>query len=170
MTALASQDSLLFRDAMASFPSGITIVTTIDAENRWWGFTATSFCSVSAAPPLVLVCLDRNAECHAAFRNAKGWMIHIIQPNHADLAVLFATRGADKFAGGRFREGEGGLPVLDEAVVRLHCSPNSRYSGGDHTILVGRVEGVWIDDAQTPALYFRRNFHPLPLPAGSAGI
>lgn len=43
-----------FRDAMASFPSGVTIVTTTDDDGRWWGFTATSFSSVSMEPPLVL--------------------------------------------------------------------------------------------------------------------
>ena len=69
-------------------------------------------------------------------------MIHVIQPGRANLAALFATRGADKFAGRRFRAGEHGLPVLDEAVARLHCSPHSQYPGGDHTILVGRVEGA----------------------------
>ncbi len=58
-----------FRDAMATFamvtfPSGVTRVTTSDAESRWWGFTATSFCSVSMQPPLVLDCLAETAECH----------------------------------------------------------------------------------------------------------
>jgi flavin reductase ActVB len=164
MSTVTNQDRQLFRDAMASYPSGVTIVTTTDANGRWWGFTATSFCSASVAPPLVLVCLARTAECYAAFREARGWVIHIIHPNHADLAVRFATRGADKFAGGRFREGEDGLPVLDEAAVTLHCSPYTQYPAGDHSILVGRVKRTSVDEAQVPALYFRRSYHALPVP------
>jgi flavin reductase ActVB len=168
--AIMSQDRQLFLDALASFPSGVTIVTTVDENDRWWGFTATSFCSVSVTPPLVLVCLARTAECHAAFKTAKAWMIHVIQPSHADLATLFATRGADKFASHRFRAGEDRLPVLDEVAVRLHCSTHTQYPGGDHTILVGQVESAWVDDVQAPALYYRRGFHQFPAADETGGL
>ncbi|GAA0935463.1 flavin reductase family protein [Pseudonocardia zijingensis] len=150
----------LFKDAMAAFPSGITIVTTVDDEGRWWGFTATSFCSVSMDPPLVLVCLARTAECHPVFTRAPRWVVHVIRPEHADLALRFATRGADKFAAAGFRADEHGLPVLGNACVTLDCTAHQRLDGGDHTILLGRVEHTRLGDAE-PAVYFRRRFHTL---------
>ena len=58
---------------MASFPSGATIVTTSDSDGRWWGFTASSFCSVSMDPPLVLTCLANTAQCFPAFAEAQRW-------------------------------------------------------------------------------------------------
>lgn len=91
-----------FKQAMASFPSGVTIVTTVDGDGKWWGFTATSFCSVSMDPPLVLVCLARGAECHPVFEAAEHFVIHVIHSEHTDLALRFATRGADKFGDGSF--------------------------------------------------------------------
>lgn len=151
----------LFRDAMASFPSGVTIVTTTDAGGRWWGFTATSFCSLSMDPPLVLVCLSTTAECAPVFDRATRWNVHVVHPEHAELAIRFATRGADKFADAGFTSDEHGLPVLDRAPVILDCTAHDRHPGGDHRILVGRVRNVRIG-AQTPAVYFRRAFHPLP--------
>lgn len=151
----------LFRDAMASFPSGVTIVTTAEPSGRWWGFTATSFCSVSMEPPLVLVCLATEAECAPVFRRATRWIVHVIHPQHAELAMRFATRGADKFADAGFVADENGLPVLDVASVILDCSLHERHPGGDHTILVGQVRNVRIG-SETPAVYFRRAFHPLP--------
>ena len=162
---LAPAQNALFKEAMASFPSGVTIVTTTDANGRWWGFTATSFCSVSMQPPLVLVCLAETAECYPVFTTSQSWVVHVIHPDHADLAVRFATRGADKFGEAGFRADEHGLPVLDEACVTLRCSLHARYSGGDHAILVGRVEHTRIDDKQVPALYFRRGFRALPAAA-----
>ena len=63
----------LFKAAMAAFPSGITIVTTTGADGAPWGFTATSFCSVSADPPLTLVCLATTAQCHPVFQEADRW-------------------------------------------------------------------------------------------------
>jgi flavin reductase ActVB len=163
MDVATAQDPQLFRDAMASFPSGVTIVTASDADGRWWGFTATSFCSVSMDPPLVLVCLANSAECHAAFRAATSWAVHVIHGDRAELALRFATRGADKFAGGSFRDGGDGLPVLDGAAMTLRCSLHAAYPAGDHTILVGRVDWTSIDEAQVPAVYFRRSFHALPM-------
>ncbi|MDN5920234.1 MAG: flavin reductase family protein [Pseudonocardia sp.] len=151
----------LFKQAMASFPSGVTIVTTTAPDGRWWGFTATSFCSVSMDPALVLVCLADTAECHPVFAEAERWIVHIVHPDHADLAGRFATRGADKFTDGGFRADEHGLPLLDRACVALDCTPYARHEGGDHTILVGQVESTTVTE-ELPAIYFRQKFHALP--------
>jgi flavin reductase ActVB len=150
----------LFRDAMASFPSGVTIVTTTDETGRWRGFTASSFCSVSLDPPLVLVCLATTAECHPVFERAERWIVHIIPPEHADLAARFATRGADKFANADFSPDERGMPVLDRACVTLDCAAHATHPGGDHSILLGRVERTRLGE-DLPAVYFRRRFHEL---------
>jgi flavin reductase (DIM6/NTAB) family NADH-FMN oxidoreductase RutF len=106
VTASSTQD---FREAMSAFPSGVTVVTTTDAEGRWWGFTATSFCSVSAEPPLVLVCLAETAECHPVFAAATDWIIHVLAADHGALALRFATRGADKFGESDFVAGPFGV-------------------------------------------------------------
>jgi flavin reductase ActVB len=163
MSASSPDEVSLFRDAMSSFPSGVTIVTTADADRRWWGFTATSFCSVSMDPPLVLVCLARSAECFSKFEQAAGWIVHIIHPQHTELATLFATRGADKFGGGSFAADENGLPVLDQAGVTLRCSSYAKVPGGDHLILVGRVEHTQMSAPEIqPPVYFRRTYHRCP--------
>jgi flavin reductase ActVB len=149
-----------FREAMATFPSGVTIVTTTDRDARPRGFTATAFCSVSADPPLVLVCLAKSAECHPTFLDADAWVVHVIHSDHRDLAVQFATRGADKFGDAGFEVGVQGIPVLTDAAVVLHCSTHARHDGGDHTILIGHVDDVTIG-TEEPAVYFRRAFHTL---------
>jgi len=150
-----------FKEAMSSFPSGATIVTTADETGRWWGFTASAFCSVSLAPPLVLTCLANSAQCFPAFAGAERWVIHFVHAGHTDLAQLFATRGADKFGDGGFQADDDGLPVLADASVILHCSAYAKTDGGDHTILVGRVDKTHIGP-EVPSVYFRRGFHRLP--------
>jgi flavin reductase ActVB len=149
-----------FREAMASFPSGATIVTTRDPAGGWWGFTASSFCSVSLDPPLVLTCLARSAQCFAAFAAADRWNIHVLAHRHADLAMRFATRGADKFDGAGFTPDEHGLPIRDDVSVWLRCAAHSKVDGGDHLVLMGQVEEVAIGD-EMPFVYFRRKFHSL---------
>lgn len=149
-----------FRDAMATFPSGVTIMTTADRAGRPWGFTASSFCSLSLDPPLVLVCLAKSATCHPAFQQSDEWSIQIVAARHRTLATRFATRGGDKFAGGEFAPDDRGVPVLPDAPVSLTCSAHARYDGGDHSILVAQVHDVALRDGH-PMLYFRRTFHPL---------
>ena len=149
---------------MASFPSGATIVTTSDSDGRWWGFTASSFCSVSMDPPLVLTCLANTAECFPAFSAAARWNIHVLPQRHADLAMRFATRGAAKFDGAGFQPDADGLPLLDGVSIALRCSAYAKSDGGDHVILVGRVEETRLGE-DLPFVYFRRRFHSLPADA-----
>jgi flavin reductase ActVB len=149
-----------FRDAMARFPSGVTIVTTRDRSGRRWGFTATSFCSVSMDPELVLVCLSAHAECFPVFTAADHWLVHVISPESAALAHKFATRGADKFADGGFTDDDRGLPMLEGASVVLDCSTHNRHVEGDHMVLIGRVQHVSVGPEE-PVVYFERQFREL---------
>jgi flavin reductase ActVB len=154
--------SSAFREAMSSFPSGATIVTTSDSDGRWWGFTASSFCSVSMDPPLVLTCLASTAQCFTAFAEAPRWNIHVLQHRHADLAMRFATRGAPKFDGAGFQPDADGLPFLKDVSISLRCASYSKVDGGDHLVLIGRVEEVGMGE-EMPFVYFRRKFHALPV-------
>lgn len=149
-----------FRAAMAAYPSGVVIVTTADREGQPWGFTATSFCAVSMAPPLVLFCLDKAARCHPAFLAADSWAVNVLGQEQAELAVRFATRGADKFGGGEFRPGRHGNPVLTRACLVLDCVRHDLVDGGDHTIVLGEVLDARVL-GEPPAVYAERRFHRL---------
>ena len=152
----------LFRTAMTRFASGVTIITTLDEHGGRWGFTASAFSSLSLEPPLVLVCLATSADSHAVFAGTAAFIVNVLGCEHDQLALRFARKNIDKFAGGEFRPGVAdGLPVLDEALVSLKCSTHARYEGGDHTILIGRVEYARVRAAGAPALHFDRRFWDL---------
>jgi flavin reductase ActVB len=150
---------------MAAFPSGVTIMTTVDGAGIRWGFAASSFCSLSLDPPLVLVCIAKTAQCHNAFQESDRWAIQVAGAGHVDLISRFATKGADKFGGGEFAPDEHGVPILPDAAVLLCCRAHDRFDGGDHTILVAEVRQVALRDA-APVLYYRRDFHTIDALAG----
>lgn len=161
MAAVDIRQQIAFKDAMASFPSGVTVVTTMDDSGKWWGFTASSFCSLSAEPPLVLVCLANKAECHPVFTAVDRWTVHILHGGQIDIALRFATRGADKFASGVFEPDQRGLPRMEAAAaVTLECATFARHKGGDHTILIGSVERCYRGE-DPPVVYSQRAFHTL---------
>ncbi|GAA2879320.1 actinorhodin polyketide dimerase [Actinoplanes cyaneus] len=147
-----------FRDAMARFPTGVTIVTTHDEDGVPYGFTASSFCSVSLDPPLVLVCLAKSANSYPVFARTGHFAVSILQAHHADVAHRFASKAADKFASGEFVRTDQDRTVLAGAAAAVECLVASRYDVGDHMIMVGRVDTVLLGDKGTPAIYFDRRF------------
>lgn len=156
----------LFRAALSRWASGVTVVTTTDADGRNHGFTASAFSSVSLDPALVLVCLDNRANCFDAFDKSEGFVIHLLAQGQEGLAGKFASKGADKFAGTDVRLSERGLPLLPGALARLECRTERRIPGGDHLILIGEVHHADQGDGE-PLVYYQRGFHEL-IPAGAS--
>ncbi len=151
-------DSVDFRNAMARFASGVTVVITQDGDGRPVGFTASAFSSLSLDPPLVLVCLEKRADCYEAFMRAPAMTISVLAAEQGDLAWRFATKNIDKFAGTPTLTGEAtGLPLLAGATVQLECRVHDRLNGGDHTILVGEVLRAASTD-EAPLVHFNRRF------------
>lgn len=170
----APVDPARFRDAMASFASGVTIVTTMAADGEPRGFTASAFASLSVAPPMVLACLSTEADSHEAFQAAQAFAVSVLRPQHHALALRFAARGADKFARGPFVPGRFGAPVLGDALAVVECELAATYPGGDHTILTGLVRHAR-SGTGTPLVHYGRRFWALPgdavirSPAGPPG-
>ncbi|MGV9254370.1 flavin reductase family protein [Streptomyces sp. NPDC003697] len=161
-------DGMTFREAMTRFPSGITIVTTVDPEGRPHGFTASAFSSVSADPPLVLTCLDKGARCHDVFLETPRFAVAILRADHWDIARRFASKVDDKFDG-RFTTDRYGLSQLPDALAYLACETDQRISAGDHTILLGRVVSVTLGEGE-PAVFYSRALRHLRDLDETAGV
>jgi flavin reductase ActVB len=158
MVTHAPVDAATFREAMARFASGVTVVTTRDAAGTPVAFTATAFSSLSLDPPLILVCLDTRASCYPAFQAAPHFAVSILAAGQAEHALRFAARGTDKFAGVTVQPGPvTALPLLPRALVHLECRTHRRFEAGDHTIIVGEVVRAESRDAM-PLVHFDRRF------------
>ncbi|CAN5491377.1 flavin reductase family protein [soil metagenome] len=134
-----SQDGRAFRRALGQYPTGVTIVTASDGS-REVGVTANSFSSVSLAPPLVLWSIDRKSTSFEAFLKASHFAVNILCASQMDLSTRFSKTSDEKFKGIPWEPGNGGAPLLAGAVVHLQCKREFEYEGGDHLIMVGRVE------------------------------
>lgn len=149
-----------FRAAMARFPSGVVVVTTCCEDGTPRGFTASSFCSVSLEPPMVLVCLANSADSAPSFERCDRFAVSVLAPDHRPLAVRFATKGGDKFAAGGLGQSPAGLPTVERALSELDCTAHARHPAGDHTVLIGRVTGVRLGEG-SPMVYYDRDFRTL---------
>ena len=148
------------RRVMGHFATGVTILTTTDAESRPTGLTVSAFCSVSLDPPQILVCVDHKSQSYPALRDGACFGVNILASEHEHVSRRFATTRLDKFEGLPWTPGRLGVPLIDGALAHLECRTVSRHIEGDHTILVGRVEEAR-NGAGEPLLYFRGKYSRL---------
>jgi len=146
-----------FRNALGSFASGVTAVTTKDANGKLLGITVSAFCSVSLSPPMVLICIEKTAGCHYAFEESNVFVVNILREGEAETSELFASVIDNKFEEIEYSLGIDGVPILTNALATLECRVKFSYHGGDHSIFVGEVENVSVDDG-SPLMYFRGNY------------
>ena len=135
-------DAAEFRSALGRFATGVTIVTTRQADGSPVGLTVSSFNSVSLSPPLVLWSLSRTSSSLAAFEACERYVINVLAADQIHLARRFATgTAAERFADVELCDAPGGAPRLAApGAAWFACHNRSRYVEGDHIIFVGEVE------------------------------
>jgi flavin reductase (DIM6/NTAB) family NADH-FMN oxidoreductase RutF len=146
-----------FKAALGSFASGVTAVTTKDANGKLLGITVSAFCSVSLTPPMVLICIEKTAGCHYAFEESNVFVVNVLREGDSAISELFASSADDKFTNIDYFPGIEGVPVLKNALATLECRVKFSYHGGDHSIFVGEVENVKVDNGD-PLLYYRSRY------------
>lgn len=151
-------DEDLFRETLGAVCTPVAIVTSA-ADGRPHGTTVSAFCSLSLQPPLVLVSLNRGSDLLAMIRQSKAYGINVLEDHQQRLARTFARKGEDKFADVSWSMHEG-LPRIDEAGLWLGCTVHEMVDGGDHVIVIGRVESAE-HHARRPLLYQQRSFGTL---------
>lgn len=130
------------RDVLGTFVTGVTVVTTCDADGNSHGVTANSFSSVSLDPPLVLWSQALTSKSYPAFRDSEHFAVNILADDQIAISNHFAKSREDKFSGIAHNPGLGGSPVLDGAVAHLECVKVATYPSGDHVVFIGRVERI----------------------------
>ncbi len=152
-------DSRELRDGFGEFLTGVTVVTTRDADGEPAGLTVNSFSSLSLDPPLALFSIGKSADTFAAFEAGNGFVIHVLAGDQADMSLQFSTKEIDRFDGVEWNPGLDELPLIAGTLATFECSREHTYDGGDHLILVGRIERFTVGDRTRPALgYFRSRY------------
>jgi flavin reductase (DIM6/NTAB) family NADH-FMN oxidoreductase RutF len=156
-----------FREAMATLPAGVAVVTAWDDDRKPRGATVSAICSLSIDPMLVLVCLGNDSDTGQALHEGVTFLVNILAEDQAEIARLFATKRPDKFDQVSWSVGMLGLPqIRSEGSTRIGCSTLSRSWGGDHSIIVGAVLAARTAALSRPLVHWRRRFgsfhdHPL---------
>lgn len=160
-------DPVALRRALGTFVTGVTVITTHDAEGLPRGMTANSFTSVSLDPPLLLVCVGRGAHSFAAFNACSSFAVNLLHEGQTDVSNLFASKAANKFDTISYDRVHTGAPILTDCLSWFDCTVHRRVDAGDHSVLIGEVQAFGTSPS-APLGFCRGRYANIkdPLPPG----
>jgi flavin reductase (DIM6/NTAB) family NADH-FMN oxidoreductase RutF len=150
-------------DALASFASGVTLVTVADGRDDI-GTTVSAFCPVSRDPPLVLVSLIAAGYPAEVLRRLGWFAVTILAAGQRRLAGTFAASGRPgaRLALEEFphrRGAHSGALIPESGLAALECSVSQRVDAGDHLLVVGLVLDVaYVSESGQPLIRFRGRY------------
>jgi 3-hydroxy-9,10-secoandrosta-1,3,5(10)-triene-9,17-dione monooxygenase reductase component len=151
-----------FRRVLGSFASGVAVVTAPAAEGEDGpaGFACQSFAALSLDPPLVAFMVGRTSTTWPRIARAGVFCVNVLAAHQGELCRGFAVSGADKFAGVAFdRAPASGSPRLADTLAWIDCTIHAVHTGGDHLIVVGRVDALGAgDEDRAPLLFHKGRF------------
>ena len=149
---------------MASFPSGVVVLTAFGEDSRPRGLTVSAFCAVSLAPPLALACIDKTSNTLPAVQHTGGFTVNILAAGREALARHMASKATDKFEDITWvRPGSPiGGPVLEaDAAAFAVCTLRDTIEAGDHWVLIGLVTEGAVREGVAPLVFSRRGYFDL---------
>ena len=151
-------DAQTFKHAMRHVPTGVCVVTSVkDGEPR--GITINSFASVSADPPMLLVCVNREARSYLYISTSRRFCVNVLSGEQIELAERFAGKMREhQFDDIEYDTNVTGAPVLRGTVAHFECEVAEEHHAGSHSIFIGRVVET-AAQAGTPLGYFNGGFH-----------
>ncbi|MET8285718.1 flavin reductase family protein [Streptomyces sp. NPDC048448] len=139
-----------FRRVLGNFATGVTVITAPQAPGEAAGpagFACQSFSSLSLDPPLVCFMVGRTSTTWPRIARAGVFCVNVLGAHQGDLCRGFAVSGADKFAGVRYDAAPvSGAPRLAGTAAWIDCTIHAVHTGGDHLIVVGRVDALGAGD------------------------
>lgn len=147
-------DDRQFRNAMGKFATGVTVIATEVEGEGVHGMTANAFMSVSLDPKLVVISIGEKAKILDKIKQSKLFTVNILAADQQELSMIFA---------GQIKENKevvferlDGKPVLSGSVVQIACEVSTEHVEGDHTLFIGKVTDIKIEDVEPLVFYSGR--------------
>ncbi|WP_158735015.1 flavin reductase family protein [Alteribacillus sp. YIM 98480] len=143
-------DDRMFRTAMGKFATGVTVITT-EVDGEVHGMTANAFMSVSLDPKLVLISVGDKARMHDLIKRADKFAVNILSEEQKEMSMIFAGQIKEE-RNVAFEDFEG-TPIIKDSLVNLACNVYDAHEAGDHTLFVGEVLNLNVQDGEPLAFF-----------------
>ena len=146
-------DDRQFRNAMGKFVTGVIVIAT-EADGEVHGMTANAFMSVSINPKLVVISIGEKARVLDKIKESQIFSVNILAADQEELSMIFA---------GQLKEHRevvfdrlDGKPVIPGAVAQIACEVSAEHVEGDHTLFIGKVTDIHLEDSEPLVFYSGR--------------
>jgi flavin reductase (DIM6/NTAB) family NADH-FMN oxidoreductase RutF len=153
-----SIDPAIFRQVLGSYPTGVAVITALDAEGHPAGMVVGTFTSVSLDPPLVGFLPDKKSTSWPLIEQAGRFCVNVLGSDQQAICRQLAAKGAEKFAGLEMVISEHNLPVIPNAIARIECTIRSVTEAGDHWFVLGNVLHMETTREDDPMLFHRGRY------------
>jgi flavin reductase (DIM6/NTAB) family NADH-FMN oxidoreductase RutF len=130
-----------FHSVMRRLAGGVSIITA-GRGDEITGMTVTSLTSLSAAPPRLLVSINRQASSFGLIDRHRLFGVNILGSDQQELASRFSDgklKGKQRFEGISWFSGTAGVPLLDNSLATIECQVEEIIERHSHGIVVGSV-------------------------------
>lgn len=150
-------DDKLFRNAMGSFATGVTVILS-ELDGEVYGMTANAFMSVSLDPKLVVISIGERAQMLERLKKSQTFSVNILSEEQQDYSSLFAgqRKNEEKVAFDYLND----IPVLPGANTQVTCDVAAEHAAGDHTLFIGNVKDIQLNEAE-PLIFYKGKYHRL---------
>ncbi len=164
MTAITDPEPKAFTDAMRALVGNCSVLTVGEGEDRT-GLVVTSAISLSAEPPLLLACVNRNASSWPMFDRYRRFGWSSLGAQHQKVAERFSgfggIKGPDRYDGADWVTAVTGAPLLADAPAAFDCEVEEMIDRATHSIVIGRVRAVRTNPGQGALIYWEGGFRDL---------
>jgi flavin reductase (DIM6/NTAB) family NADH-FMN oxidoreductase RutF len=146
-----------FRTACSKFPTGVTVTTVLGLDGSPYGITISSFASVSVAPPLLLICIDRRSSILQHLAVGSYFGVNVLSQEQHNFSLQFSRNWSQRFAGVPWYSGNTGAPLICDVPAAFECRAIEQIPAGDHLIFIGEVLHV-VSSELLPLTYVGRRY------------
>lgn len=146
-----------FRNALGCFPTGIVVVTA-GAPGAVRAITVNSFSSLSLDPPLILWCIAKSSRRYEAFTKLDKFTVSVLAEGQRATSECIATAKEGEALDVTLEALPEHPPAIDGALAVFACSLEALQDGGDHAIVIGRVEDFFYREDGAPLTFFRGQY------------
>lgn len=156
-----AMDDQALRTVMRVFPQGVVVVTAAPPDGEERGITVSSFISVSLKPPLVLICIAKDAQAYKAIDQANVFAVNILAEDQGAISDHFAKpnlTSEEQFAGAEHEKRAGRPSLIGGCLGYLDCKVVHRLQQADHTLFVGEVQEGSVLKEGRPLVFYSRGY------------
>lgn len=157
-----------FKLSMRHLAGAVSVIAVGDGQDRT-GFTATSVSSFSAELPSIMVSVNRASSSWPVLQRYGCFCVNVLAADQRQVAQSFAglagRKGVERYNGAGWYSLKTGAAALENALTVLDCELETAFHHHSHAILIGHIRAIEIRQGIGPLLYWRGDYHDLPVEA-----